>query len=87
MINYDIFWETMKKRGITRYILIYKYNISSNTIRRMSKGENISTATINELCIILHCLPQDILSFEITAEEQAMQEQREKEIAEKKKKK
>ena len=84
MISYKNCWETMAKRGITKYSLIYHYGISSNTLRRMAHGEPMTTATINELCLILHCRPEDILSFEVTEEEKAMQEQREKEIAEKK---
>ena len=85
MINYDNMWETMAKRGITRYSLIYHYGLSSNTLRRMSHGAPITTATINELCMILHCEPQDILSFELTEEEKKFQEQREAEITKKKK--
>lgn len=86
MINYNNCWETMAKKGVTKYSLIYHYGISSNTLRRMSHGEPITTATINELCLILHCMPQDILSFEATEKEKAFQAKREQEIAEKKKK-
>lgn len=75
----------MSKRGITKYALIYHYGISSNTLRRMAHGEPVTTSTINDLCLILHCEPQDILSYAITEEEKQMQEQREKEIAEKRK--
>ncbi len=86
MISYDNCWETMSKRGITKYALIYHYGMSSNTLRRMSHGEPITTSTINELCLILHCEPQDILSFELTKEEKAFNEKRETEISTKKKK-
>lgn len=86
MINYDNCWKTMSDRGITKYALIYHYGMSSNTLRRMSHGEPITTTTINELCLILHCRPEDILSFEIAEEEAAYQKQRELEISEKKKK-
>lgn len=86
MINYENCWKTMAKRGITKYALIYHYGMSSNTLRRMSHGESITTSTVNELCLILHCRPEDILSFEITEEEDTYQKQRELEIAEKKKK-
>lgn len=75
----------MSKRGITKYALIYHYGISSNTLRRMAHGEPVTTSTINDLCLILHCEPQDILSYKITEEEKRMQEQREREIAEKRK--
>lgn len=86
MISYDKCWKTMADRGISKYALIYYYNISSNTLRRMSHGEPITTSTINELCLILHCRPEDILTYELTEEEAAYQKQRELEIAEKKKK-
>jgi len=86
MINYDKCWETMSKRGITKYSLIYHYGLSSNLLRRMAHGESITTSTLNELCLILHCGPEDILSYEVTEEEKEMQMQREKKIAEKKKK-
>lgn len=86
MISYGNCWNTMEKRGVTKYSLIYHYGISSNTLRRMSHGESITTSTINELCLILHCEPQDILSFELTEEEKAFNEKREAEVAMKKKK-
>lgn len=86
MISYGNCWETMTKRGITKYALIYHYGISSNTLRRMSHGEPVTTSTINELCLILHCRPEDILSYEVTDAEKELQKQREIEIANKKKK-
>lgn len=85
MINYAKCWETMSQRGITKYSLIYHYGLSSHTLLRMAHSEPITTSTLNELCLILHCEPQDILSFELTEEEKAFQEQREKEIAAKRK--
>ena len=85
MINYDKCWETMNKKGITKYCLIYHYGISSNTLRRMAHGEPITTSTINDLCLILHCKPQDILSFSVTDEERIFQKKREEEIFKKKK--
>lgn len=86
MISYDNCWKTMKNRGITKYSLIYHYGMSSNTLRRMAHGESITTSTINELCMILHCNPQDILSFELTEKEKAFHEKREAEISMKKRK-
>lgn len=87
MICYDNLWETMNKKGLSKYALIYHYGISSNTLRRISHGEPITTSTINELCLILHCKPQDIISFEASAEEKEYQSQREAEIKKKKKRK
>ncbi len=86
MINYNNCWETMNKKGITKYSLIYHYGLSSNTLRRMAHGEPITTSTINDLCLILHCSPQDILSYEVTEEEKEFQAKRELEVSKKKRK-
>ena len=63
MISYAPFWETLKKRGITTYALINKFNISSATIDRMKKGNGISTMKINDFCRILNCKVDDIIIY------------------------
>lgn len=69
MISYEPMWSTLKTKGITKYQLIYHWNISSNTIRRMSHNQPISSTTLNELCLILECDIQDIMSFAPTESE------------------
>lgn len=69
MINYNPFWITMKEKNITQYQLIYHWNISSNTIRRMKRNEAISTTTLNELCLILDCPVDKIINFTPTTDE------------------
>ena len=69
MINYGPFWTTLKEKHISQYQLIYYWNISSNTLRRMKRNEAISTTTLNELCLILSCPVEDIISFEPTPDE------------------
>ena len=64
LISYKSFWETLKKRNITTYTLINKYNISSATIDRMKKGNGISTMKINDFCEILDCKVEDIIVYE-----------------------
>ena len=86
MISYDNFWKTMKEKGITKYSLISHYGLSSNTLRRMAHQESITTSTINDLCMILHCEPQDILSYELTEEEKIFNKNREAEVSMKKRK-
>lgn len=63
MISYEPFWETLKKKNITTYALINKYNISSATIDRMKKGNGISTMKINDFCRILECDVCDIIKY------------------------
>ena len=69
MINYNPFWTTLKKKKISQYQLIYYWHISSNTLRRMKRNEPISTTTLNELCLILSCPVESIISFEPSPEE------------------
>ncbi|MBO5302955.1 MAG: helix-turn-helix domain-containing protein [Lachnospiraceae bacterium] len=69
MISYEPFWTTLQTKNITKYQLIYHWGLSSNTLRRMSHGEPISTTTLNELCLILNCNASDILQFQATDEE------------------
>ncbi|MBP3611092.1 MAG: helix-turn-helix transcriptional regulator [Lachnospiraceae bacterium] len=69
MITYEPLWNTLQQKGITKYQLIYHWGISSNTFRRMSHNEAISSTTLNELCLILNCEVQDIMQFVTTEEE------------------
>ena len=69
MISYEPFWATMEEKGFTSYQLIYYWQISSNTLRRMRHNEAISSNTLNELCLIPDCSVEDIIRFEASEEE------------------
>lgn len=64
MIVYTPLWNTMKKRGISTYALINKYNISSSTINRLRHNMGVTTQLIDDLCSILECKVEDIMKFE-----------------------
>lgn len=66
IISYQPFFETLAKRGITEYELIYKQGISSNTIHRIKHGKPITTSTLDTLCFILNCEVEDILVHDKT---------------------
>ena len=61
MISYKPFYETLYKKGITEYQLIFKEGFSANTIHRMKHGYDVSTKTIDALCYVLDCEVEDIL--------------------------
>ncbi|MBQ9848678.1 MAG: helix-turn-helix domain-containing protein [Clostridia bacterium] len=63
MISYEPFWKTLKRKNISTYMLINKYNISSATIDRMKKGNGISTMKIDDFCRILDCGVSDIIEY------------------------
>lgn len=63
MISYKPFYDTLIKKNITEYQLIFKEGISANTLHRMKKGLPITTKTLDVLCFILDCEVQDILVY------------------------
>lgn len=63
MIVYDKLWETMKKRGITKYSLVKNYHMNERTIRRLNKNMPATTTTLDRLCEILGCRIEDICEY------------------------
>ncbi len=63
MSSYRPFYETLFKKGLTEYHLIYKQGLSANTLYRMKHGEAISTKTLNTLCEILNCSVSEIIEY------------------------
>lgn len=62
MIDYSPLWETMKKRHISQYALINK-GIDKHTLDQLRKNQNITILTVEKLCNILNCTPNDVLAF------------------------
>jgi len=69
MISYEPLFKTMKKKGVTTYTLINTYKINPRTIHSLKKGLGITTYTIEKLCRILDCTPNDI--FEVIKDDEA----------------
>ncbi len=64
MICYDPLWDTMRKREITTYSLITRYGINSRTINNLRHNKSITMYTLERLCEILNCTPNDIIRFD-----------------------
>lgn len=63
MFNYSPLWETMKAKDITQYKLIKEYNFSTGTLDALRKNESITINTLDRLCQILNCTPNDIIEI------------------------
>ena len=63
IISYEPLWETMRRKGITTYALIKNYSFSRGTLDSLKQGRNISTSTLNDLCLILDCRVEDVLVY------------------------
>lgn len=64
LISYEPFFQTLLKKNITEYHLIFKEGISANTLHRMKKGLPITTKTLDSLCFILNCEVNDIIKHD-----------------------
>lgn len=62
MLDYSPMWETMKQKGITQYRLL-KSGIDNKTLDAIKKGNNITMLTLEKLCSILECTPNEVIQF------------------------
>ncbi|MBQ3037133.1 MAG: helix-turn-helix domain-containing protein [Lachnospiraceae bacterium] len=62
MISYEPLWKTMKEKGITQYHLL-KSGIDNKTLDSLKKDKNITLLTLEKLCTIIGCTPNDVINF------------------------
>ena len=62
IIDYSPLWETMEKKNISQYHLL-KSGIDNKTLDSIKKNKNITLLTLEKLCKILECQPNDIVIF------------------------
>ena len=62
MLDYSPLWETMERKGISQYRLL-KSGIDNKTLDTLKKGNNITLLTLEKLCFILDCTPNDVVRF------------------------
>ena len=60
MIDYSPLWETLKERHVTQYQLL-KGGIDNKTLDSLKKGKNITLLTLEKLCAIIGCTPNDVV--------------------------
>lgn len=62
MIDYSPLWETMRRRQVTQYQLL-KRGIDNKTLDALKKNKNITLLTLEKLCDILDCTPNEVVAF------------------------
>lgn len=62
MISYRPLWETMERKNVSQYRLL-KLGINNKTLDRLKKRQNITLLTLERLCELLDCTPNDIVAF------------------------
>lgn len=72
MISYERFWETLRSSSESTYTLIKNHRISSSTLDKLRKNKPITTTTLNDLCRILNCRVEEILTYIPNGEDQIL---------------
>ena len=60
--DYGPLWKTMQARQVTQYQLL-KSGIDNKTLDALKKNKNITLLTLEKLCTILNCTPNDVVMF------------------------
>lgn len=61
--SYNKLWKLLIDKGWTKTKLRQEAGISSSTIAKLGKGENITTDIFLEICIALDCKIEDIVEI------------------------
>lgn len=52
----------MEKKNVTQYFLL-KNGIDNKTLDNLKKGKNVTLLTLEKLCHIIGCKPNDVVEF------------------------
>ena len=62
MISYKPLWKTMKEKNVSQYHLLQQ-GIGNRVLDSLRKDKNINMLTLEKLCEIIGCSPNDIVEF------------------------
>ena len=63
IFDYRPLWDTMRQYGVSQYQLL-KGGIDNKTLDSLKKNKNITMVTLENLCRIVGCTPNDVVRFE-----------------------
>lgn len=60
-VSYKRLWKLLIDKDLKKKDLAEKANISSYTINKLNRGENVNTDTLAKICGALNCTFDDIM--------------------------
>ena len=60
IISYEPLWKTLQEKGISQYYLLQN-GLDNKTLDSLKKGKNITLLTLEKLCKLIDCTPNDII--------------------------
>lgn len=64
MIVFHNILDILAKRGWSTYRLIKEKQLGNGTITRLRKHQSITTETIDKICELCQCQPEDLMHYE-----------------------
>ncbi len=62
MIDYGPLWDTLRRKEISQYYLL-NHGLDHKTLDALKKNKNITLLTLEKLCKIIGCTPDEIVEF------------------------
>lgn len=62
-ISYQKAFDLMKEKGVTTYRIRKEKIVSERTLQNLRDGKPVSTETIERLCLLMKCTPNDIMEI------------------------
>jgi len=60
-IKYYKLFDLLNRRGVKKMELLKLADISTTTLAKLSKHDNLTTDMLDKICTALHCQPADIM--------------------------
>ena len=62
-ISYQGAFDKMQEKGVTTYRIRKENILSQSTLQKMRDGKYVTTETIERLCLLLDCTPNDLMKI------------------------
>lgn len=63
MVSYNKLWKLLIDKGINKKKLMQLTGISSSSMAKLTKGENVTTDMLCKICEALNCDFKDIMEY------------------------
>jgi len=63
MISYNKLWKLLIDKGLNKKMLMEITGISSSSIAKLAKGNNVTTDVLCKICKSLNCDFKDIMEY------------------------
>lgn len=68
-VSYKRLWKLLIDKDMKKKDLVETAHISTYTINKLNRGDNVNTDTLVKICSALHCSIEDIMEVILDAEE------------------